>query len=376
MHVRFVETIVPEDWNRLVDADMPFLQHAFLSALERSGSVTAETGWSPLHAVVYKEGRLVAAAPGYLKSHSYGEYVFDWAWADAYARYGLAYYPKYVTAIPFTPVCGPRLLIDPLHQNNAKELARVRAVFAEGVEAECHRRGVSSWHVLFEHGQPPRPDMLQRMGTQFHWANRGYTCFEDFLAGLSSSRRKSMRKERKRLTGIGLTYRWRSGQELKPDERKAFYACYATTYFKRGQQPYLRPAFFELIWQHMPAATQVLLVEKEQEIVAAALFFVGTQSLYGRYWGALQEIPGLHFEACYYQGIDRCIALGLQRFDAGAQGEHKLLRGFEPVTTSSYHWIASAEFEAAIADFVTREAEHVSAYQEQACDYLPYRKDQ
>ncbi len=379
MKVQWVESMVDvaaSDWNTLVDSDMPFLRHAFLNALESSLSVAADQGWRPLHACVYEGVDLLAVAPGYIKNHSYGEYVFDWSWADAYQRHGISYYPKYVTAIPFTPVVGARLLMRPEHQNDAGMCSALHAHYAEAVIEVMELHGCSSWHVLFARDFAPAGNMVRREGTQFHWFNAGYESFDGFLAHLSSSRRKSIRKERKRCHEQGLVFHWCAGAALSVQEQAHFYRCYASTYGKRGQLPYLTPAFFNALFKELSEQVEVLLIaDKHGEQIAAALFLKGSETLYGRYWGCLQEVPGLHFEACYYQGIERCIALGLKRFDAGAQGEHKLLRGFEPVTTYSYHWLSHPGFAEAVANFVAEEAEHVASYQQQARSCLPFRKN-
>ncbi len=371
-----IARIPAAQWDALVGADMPLMQHAFLHALEASGSVAPQTGWEPRHVRIHDDKGVVAVAPGYIKHHSYGEYVFDWSWAEAYHRNGLAYYPKYVTAIPFTPVVGPRLLIAQLHQNDAGRRQGVQTFYRQAVMAYLQQNQCSSWHLLFPEESFASPGWSRRTGTQFHWYNRGYRDFDGFLAGLSASRRKSIRKERQRVAHYGLHFDWVCGGDMGEQEKTAFYRCYAATYTKRGQAPYLNAAFFDLLWRTMPAATRILLVRRAGAVIAASLFFQGEASLFGRYWGCLESLPGLHFEACYYRGIEHCIAEGLKHFDAGAQGEHKLLRGFEPVTTQSYHWIDHPEFAQAVDDYVQQEAAAVLAYQDNARDYLPYKKDQ
>ena len=366
---------IPESlWDALVPADMPFLRHAFLHALEASGAVSPETGWEPCHVCIRDAGEVIALAPGYIKQHSYGEYVFDWSWAEAYHRHGLAYYPKYVTAVPFTPVTGPRLLVTKLHQNDAEWGRHVQACYHDAVIEMLRTRGCSSWHLLFPEEHHGAGQLMRRTGTQFHWVNKGYAQFDDFLASLSASRRKSIRKERQRVVQSGVQCVWRDGANLTPEEQDSVYGCYAATYLKRGQAPYLNADFFARLWRTMPQTTRVLLVRRDATVMAVALFFQGERTLYGRYWGCTEEVPGLHFEACYYQGIEYCIRHGLQRFDAGAQGEHKLLRGFEPVTTQSFHWLDHPEFAHAIQHFVQEEAQAVSGYQQQARNYLPFKK--
>ena len=373
--VEGLDQIDQNEWNRLIDKDFPFLRYEFLYALERSKSVSKETGWEPYHCVMTSEegGKraLIAVAPQYLKHHSYGEYVFDWAWADAYQRHGLDYYPKLLTAIPFTPCVGDRLSI-----SHRYEREQLEPIYRRACIDECENRKLSSWHVLFPKDGERYTSLHQRLGVQFHWYNQGYKHFDDFLAALSSRKRKNIKKERQKAVSQGLSFEWRSGADITNDELRAFYACYHATYLKRGQKGYLNWSFFEEIARLMPESLRFLLVVKESEapkIVAGALFFLGDATLYGRYWGCLEEYEQLHFETCYYQGIDYCIAEGLAHFDAGAQGEHKVLRGFEPIETASYHWLAHPEFSRAVGDFVDQEKHHIKAYKEDAAALLPYK---
>lgn len=392
---QFLESIdeVPSDeWNQLVDPDQPFLKHEFLCALEMSQSVSAETGWQPRHYVCRdSRGQLVSAAPMYEKSHSYGEYVFDWSWADAYQRNGLNYYPKLLNAVPFTPCQGPRLLTKAESpaakpQSGAIVLADAMERYQQRCIAFCQSQKLSSMHILFPEQEAINSALddrawLQRQGVQYHWYNRSYLSFDDFLAGLTSRRRKMIKKERAKVSCAGLDIQWLSGGEMKEEHLERFYTLYASTYLKRGQHPYLSLDFFRRLSTSMPESMQFVCVYRAEDantaedMVAGALFFAGTETLYGRYWGCLEEYDALHFEVCYYQGIEKCINDGLTHFDAGAQGEHKLVRGFEPVKTRSYHYISEPIFRDAIADFLRQEAPYVSAHMSQAKGMLPFKQE-
>lgn len=359
----------PQQWDALLPDSQPFLRHAFLSALEDSGSVGSRTGWTPRHAVHFDgEGRLTAAFPAYLKQHSYGEYVFDHAWADACDRAGIAYYPKLLVGIPFSPVSGPRLLGDP----------EAVAALLSDVVTSLAPWGLSGLHVNFTQPDSDRtletqPGWLERLGCQFHWHNREYRDFQDFLDALTSRKRKQMRKEREQVAEQGIAFEWREGDSLDEAEWDFVYACYATTYHVRGQRPYLTRAFFSLLAQRMPEAIRVVLAKQGTTPVAMAFFLCGAKTLYGRYWGCLAEYDRLHFETCFYQGMDYAIANGYAHFDAGAQGEHKLIRGFEPVLTRSWHYLVHPGLRDAVADFLEQERVGVHAYAEQAAEALPFR---
>ncbi|MCF2910925.1 GNAT family N-acetyltransferase [Pseudoalteromonas sp. DL2-H2.2] len=355
-----------------LSGESPFSSLEWLEALELSGCVGEETGWLPYHLSVYDNEVLVALLPGYIKLHSYGEYVFDWAWAEAYERHQLAYYPKWICAIPFTPVVGSRILSsqpvsDPLYDY----------VTAALHQAAGQQRW-SGWHINFPahragwQGQ----SLMERHGVQFHWKNHGYRQFEDFLNAMTSRKRKAIKKERKAVASQALTIRWYQGAEVGDDIRQAFYQCYAITYLKRsGHQGYLNEAFFQRIFDTMASQVAIVCAMEHDKIVAASLYLHDQDTLYGRYWGALQSHAHLHFELCYYQGIEYAIRHGLARFDAGAQGEHKLARGFEPVTTYSYHHISHPDFALAIKDYLAREQAHMAVYRSQCEASLPF-KDQ
>ncbi|MCH8498685.1 MAG: GNAT family N-acetyltransferase [Marinobacter sp.] len=359
-------------WNTWAGRDSPFVQYGFLAALEGSGCVSTETGWQPNHLLIYSDTQCIGAIPAYRKSHSMGEYVFDWAWADAWQRHGQPYYPKLLMAVPFSPVQGPRILVPDAarHRLSGSHLHRALDQYA-GDE------GLHSWHLLFPNAQDQallaQPGRIERKGCQFHWFNRDYGSFEDFLALLTSRKRKSLRKERAVIDAQGIGFRWLTGAELTAQAMDQFYAFYQATYLKRGQQPYLNRQFYHLLRQTMADRTYLLFAEHNGTVVAGALFLVGGDTLYGRYWGCLQHYDKLHFETCYYQGIDLAIRLGLKRFDAGAQGEHKLIRGFEPMLTASWHWVANPGFQPAVARFAAEEAAQVMAYREAALAALPYR---
>jgi len=359
-------------WDALAGGASPFLRHAFLHALEASGCATKETGWEPQPLLVLQDGRPVAALPLYLKRHSWGEYVFDWSWADAYRQHGMAYYPKLVTSVPFTPSSGPRLLLAGDTDHAAVTMAIVAAVLGRAKTI-----GASSWHVLFptpeENALLNAAGLRPRIGCQYHWYNRGYTCFDDFLATFNSRKRKNLRKERAAVHGARIHFLHLSGQDITPAFWQTFYGFYQNTYQVRGQQGYLSLAFFEQLGRTMPENLLLVLALHEGTPIAAALSLRDGNTLYGRYWGSRDDYQFLHFETCYYQGIDYCIAHGLQHFDSGAQGEHKIQRGFEPIITYSNHWIADRQFDAAIGEFLVREAEHIRQYQGEAAQMLPFR---
>lgn len=366
-----IRQIAAADWDALLPgAAQPFLRHAFLACLEDSGSAVAATGWQPSHRLWRDErGELRAILPAWIKSHSRGEYVFDWGWAEACQRAGIAYYPKLLTAVPFSPVVGPRLLGVPA----------ACAQLLQAVSTTLGEQGLSSWHLNFNEPAEAallarQPGWLQRSGCQFHWFNRGYRDFQDFLDGFASRKRKQVRKERELVAGQGLEFVWLAGHELSQAQWDFVYRCYANTYWLRGQSPYLSREFFSLLAERMPAAIRVNLVRQGVRPVAMAFLLRDGECLYGRYWGCLQDFANLHFETCFYQGIEQAIAGGLQRFDAGAQGEHKLVRGFEPVLTQSWHYLEHAGLRAAVASFLREEHEQVLRYREQALAALPYRR--
>ena len=353
-------------------ASNPFTTHAFLSALEQSQCVAKTTGWQAQHLVVYEDDKVIALAPGYLKSHSYGEYVFDWAWADAYAQHGLSYYPKWLCGSPFSPIEGQRIAIK--HPQSALLYHYITNLLTR----TCQQFGWSGWHINFcpkaqaesliaQHG-------MHRLGVQFHWFNRDYTDFDDFLDHLSSRRRKVIKKERRKISQQEISIEWLQGAQLTPQLMERFCLFYQRTYLKRsGHTGYLNAHFFHLLQSSMAEKMVLMLAMKDQQIIAATLSFVDENTLYGRYWGAIDEFNCLHFELCYYQGIEYCIRHQLHCFHAGAQGEHKIVRGFEPVLTHSVHAIMAPEFKHAIADYLERERQQVGIYYEQCQALLPFK---
>jgi predicted N-acyltransferase len=356
-------------WNRLAGSQ-PFLRHEFLHALEAAGCAAPQTGWTPQHLSLWRGDELVAALPCYAKAHSYGEFVFDWAWAEACERAGIAYYPKLLSAVPLTPVTGPRLLA----QDDA-----ARAQLIAAVLDLARRAGMSSWHVLFPDCQAltllESAGLLLRQGVQFHWRNPGYRDFDDFLATLTRDKRRKIRQERRRVAEQGVELRRIAGCDIGDTDWEFFYRCHCRTYFDRGRSPYLNLDFFQRLGRTMPEALLLVLAVKDGAPIAAALDLLDDAALYGRYWGALEYVPGLHFEACYYQGIEHCIAQGLRVFEGGAQGEHKLARGFEPVVTHSAHWLAEPRLADAVARFLQRETLGVTHYIDELSAHSPFRRE-
>jgi len=361
-------------WRSLAPAGEPFLDYRFLLALEQSGCVSAKTGWQPNHLLLLSGDRCVGIIPGYLKSHSRGEYVFDWAWADAWNRYGLEYYPKLLTAIPFSPCTGQRLLLS----DEARQSLTPAALHAI-LQQSAIAAGAHSWHLLFPVDQDQAlldtADSLHRLGCQYHWFNHGYSSMDDFMARLTSRKRKNMRKERQQVEAQGIDFQWFEGPDLTSDLVQMFYTFYQATYLKRGQYPYLNLNFFQQIRDTMPEHLRILFARRNGQWIAAALFLTGHDTLYGRYWGCLDEYAHLHFETCYYRGIELAIDKGFRRFDAGAQGEHKLVRGFEPVLTHSWHWTDQPGFQPALENFCAEEAQEIRHYQIAAREALPYRNE-
>jgi predicted N-acyltransferase len=365
-----VASIPAAEWDACASAGNPFVSHAFLSILERSGSATAEAGWQPVPVIIDgADGRAAAVAPAYAKSHSQGEYVFDHGWADAWERAGGRYYPKLQVAVPFTPVPGPRLLL--------RDPALAPALIG-AIEAVADQNRLSSAHVTFvDPGELPcfeAAGWLVRSGTQFHWLNQGYASFDDFLAALSSRKRKAIRKERAAALA-GLTVRHLTGAEITEAHWDAFWDFYQDTGSRKWGHPYLTRAFFSMLGAEMADKVLLILAERDGVPIAGALNLIGSDALYGRYWGACEEVPFLHFELCYYQAIDAAIARGLARVEAGAQGEHKLARGYAPVTTWSAHYIPDRGFRSAVAEFLERERLAVAREQEFLGEMMPFRKE-
>ena len=352
----------------------PFVTHAFLAALEEAGTVGDGSGWHPRHLVVRHEGGPVeAAAPAYLKTHSRGEYVFDYGWADAFERAGGRYYPKLQVAVPFTPVPGPRLLA-----GAGEGTAERRAVLAEGLKALADTTSASSVHVTFASDEDCAAlaghGYLERNDNQFHWENEGYATFEDFLGALASRKRKQVRRERRDALAAGLEVEWVTGSEITEAHWDAFFSFYMDTGSRKWGRPYLNRRFFSLIGERMPGRIALVFARRGGRRVAGALNLVGSDTLYGRYWGCTEEHPFLHFEICYYQAIDYALAHGLSRVEAGAQGEHKLARGYVPRTTRSAHFIPHPGLRHAVARFLEQERSAVARDQEILAGYAPFRR--
>jgi predicted N-acyltransferase len=347
----------------------PTLAYAFLDSLHRTGCASDESGWSPRYLTLWDGDHLQGAVPLYAKGHSYGEYVFDWAWADAYERNGLEYYPKLLAAVPFTPATGPRLLAD----DDA-----TRAALAKALLQLARDSGLSSLHVLFPREEEAphfrAQGMLERRGVQFHWRNAGYASFDAFLAALSHDKRKKIRQERRRVADAGVGVRRVTGREASTKDWDFFAACYRRTYREHRSTPYLTRAFFGMLAERMPDNLLLVIAERDGKPIAAALDLFGGGVAYGRYWGSTEYVPGLHFEACYYQGVDFCIERGLALFEGGAQGEHKHARGFLPEATRSFHWLAHPAFNRAIDDYLAREGAGIDAYLDELTERTPFRQ--
>ena len=374
---RFLDSIAQIDaqkWNSLAGSTQPFLRHEFLLALEESGCTAPRTGWTPRHLIIEAaNGTPVAAMPLFRKAHSRGEFVFDFSWASAYAQHGLKYYPKLLTAVPFTPVCGPRLLLGPGIDTKAMTERLVRAVIDYARSEQ-----LSSWHVLFPTEQIAASldtaGLVLRRDCQFHWHNQGYESFEAFLATFTAEKRKKVKRERRRVAEAGIEFDTLSGAQLDNALWSTLYGFYADTFHRHGHEPYLNLNFFKRIGAAMPDQLMLKVARVGREPIAVAIFFVGENALFGRYWGAGGNYHSLHFETCYYQGIEYCIDNQLQRFEPGTQGEHKVPRGFVPALTSSAHYIADQRFAAAIRDFARREARGVDHYAAAVNEHVPYHR--
>jgi len=362
------------DWNGLLGSECPFLRHEFLLALEETGCLSGESGWQTCHLLLRDDTRrLLGAMPLYRKTNSYGEFVFDFAWADAYRRSGLRYFPKLVSAIPFTPATSARLLHRP-----DQEPARIAAALLDGAVELARQTDSSSIHVLFptagENTFLARAGFLARKDCQFHWHNRGYRDFDAFLNEFTAEKRKKARRERRRVAEAGISFVRLTGAEIDRTLWAKLFPLYASTFWQRGREPYLNSAFFEQISMAMPDALLAIVALRKGTPVATALCFRSSDTLYGRYWGSEGEYHSLHFETCYYQGIDYCIERGLKVFEPGTQGEHKISRGFVPTETWSAHWLSHPQFAAAIDHYLDRERAHIDDYIQSVSDHVPYRK--
>jgi len=368
-----IETIEASVWNALEGAHHPFLRHEFLASIEASGSVGPGTGWLPRHAVLFNDGQLLAAMPLYEKTNSWGEFVFDFSWANAYQQAGLNYYPKLVSAIPFTPVTGPRFLTSPDHDYTVLANALIGAT-----QKFARTQGISSWHTLFAGRRDQeileRNGLLLRKDCQFHWHNRGYSTFDDFLGELRSVKRKKLRRERRRIQESGVTFRQLGGSDLTTDLWHDIMPLYASSFLSRGREPYLNESFFTAVTARMSENMLVILAEHHCESIACAICFHSEDTLFGRYWGSSDRYHSLHFETCYYQGIEYCIENGLQHFEPGTQGEHKISRGFEPTETWSAHWLSHPQFANAVDAFLDRERAYTDDYIDAVRDHVPFRR--
>ncbi len=370
--VESLADIAPETWDALAGED-PFLRHGFLHGLEDTGCLEPQ-GWYPQHVLARVDGELVGALPLYLRDNSYGEFVFDWSWADAYERAGGRYYPKLVTAVPFSPVSGRRVLVrDDAHGERA-----ARALIDAAVQL-CNDNSLSSWHCLFLDAQEKTlcedAGLVARLGCQYHWFNDDYADFDAFLAALSSKKRKQVRRERRQVAAQELTIETLVGAAITPAHWSVFHDFYCSTFHRKWGEPRLNEAFFQTLDARLPGAPVLILARNGADYVAGAFALRGGDTLYGRHWGCNARYDNLHFELCYYQTIDFCIRHGLRRLDAGAQGEHKLARGFVPVQTWSTHWIRDAGFRRAVQDFVNQERHALEQYIASLDDHLAFRRN-
>jgi uncharacterized protein len=365
--IRSLETIDRSQWNAIAGGN-PFLSRDFLSALQDTGCASAQAGWEPLYLTLWRDGDLAAALPLYLKTHSYGEYVFDHAWADAFARNSLSYYPKLICAVPFTPVTGPRLLAA-----NGDD----RAILLEGAVQLAKDLEVSSFHVLFPDQESlevlRQAGFMLREGVQFHWSNHGYGDFEAFLGAMSHDKRKKIRQERRKVREAGVSFRWLQGEDIEDRHLRFFYQCYLHTYRDHWSSPYLNLDFFRSLRERMPEAMLLILAERDSQPVASAFNVIGADVVFGRYWGAMDFVSGLHFETCYCQAIEYCITHRISRFEGGAQGVHKMSRGLLPTPTWSAHWVADRRFAEAIGDFLRQETRGIEHYLEELGAHSPFK---
>jgi hypothetical protein len=372
--LKSIADIDAASWNALTGCEQPFVRHEFLLALEASGCASPRTGWTAQHVVLEdSNGRAIGAMPLYRKGHSRGEFVFDFSWANAYAQHGLKYYPKLLTAIPFTPVRGPRMLAAAGADQSAIAAALVKA--AKDYARSEH---LSSWHVLFPSEENlmtlKSAGLIERRDCQFHWFNQGYESFDAFLATFTAEKRKKAKRERRRVADAGIEFDTRLGGEMDNALWRAVYEFYADTFYRHGHEPYLNLDFFKRIAATMPDKLMLKIARHGPLPIAVAIFFVSEDALFGRYWGAGGNFHSLHFETCYYQGIEYCIEHKLQRFEPGTQGEHKVPRGFVPTLTSSAHDIVDERFSAAIRDFAVREARGVDRYAAAVNEHVPYHR--
>jgi uncharacterized protein len=366
-----LDEIDAQSWNALLPDDNPFVTHAFLAGLESSGSLRSDYGWRAQHLALYRNDELVAAAPLYLKRNSHGEFVFDWSWASAYERAGLEYYPKLLGAVPYSPVTGARLLV-----GSGSDAPRLREHLVTALMSAADGANLSSVHVNFvsdaDAAALRQARWLARHDWQFHWQNQGWADFDAFLAALNHKKRKNIRQERAQVARSGIVCELRHGDELGASDWRAIHSLYLQTFAERGNHPALTESFFRHLGATMPRQVVAVLCRRDARIVAMAFMLRSSTTLYGRYWGCSENIAGLHFEACYYQGIEYSLRHGLSVFEPGAQGEHKVARGFLPTMTHSFHYIRDKRFRAAILEALQREAEGLRDYREELLEHSPY----
>ena len=377
-HLEIIEKlseVSPADWNALLSPDAsPFLKHEFLSTLEETACVGSNTGWQIAHLALYRSKKLIGAMPLYLKLHSYGEFVFDWSWAQAYEQQGMQYYPKALCAVPFTPVQGSRILFAPFENKS-----QVQEQLIAGLKTLVLQNKLSSAHILFPLGEQTQAMVDQgfmlRDSVQFHWHNHHFDNFEQFLSTLTMKRRKNIRQEREKVSREGISFRHIPGQSATNQDWEFFYQCYANTYMEHHSSPYLNQDFFKLLCSRMPENLHLILAQRGTSPIAASLLFVDAASstAYGRYWGALEHIPCLHFETAYYQAIEYCIEQQIETFEGGAQGEHKMARGFLPKTIQSAHFIVDPQFSKAVKHFLEREQLGIGAYVDELAEHSPLK---
>jgi predicted N-acyltransferase len=376
MEIKVVERIaeIPSaQWNSLAGDHHPLVRHELFAAFEETGCAVPQAGWVPHYLLVTNHGEIVGAAPIYAKSHTYGEFVFDFAWAEAYHRAGLRYFPKLISAIPFTPITGPRLLVA-----DRPDRDEIQRTLAEGATELARKLGASSMHWLFPHAtdmaQLERHGLMRRDGFQYHWLNPGYRDFEDFLSTLNAKKRKQIRRERRHVHEAGVEIEILQGHEISSAHWDRMHDFHQATIRNYGAPPFLTRAFFHRLAERMPENVVMVFARHGRDYVGGAFNFLGQDALYGRYWGGRQDIHSLHFEVCYYSAIEFCIARGLKRFEGGAGGEHKLARGFVPVTTYSAHWLKHPQFARAVADFLARERNGVEIYLDELNERTPFKK--
>ena len=379
MQIRVINQInsIPEyTWNRLEGGiDNPFIRHEFLSGLEECSCVGEKWGWHPCHLVLEDDdGMLLGAMPLYLKDNSYGEFVFDWSWADAYQRAGLSYYPKLVSSSPYSPVTGPRLLVA-----DGADKTQVKTLLGQAALDYAKAKELSSLHILFTNEEDTSvlesQQMMRRTGTQFHWFNRDYGNFDDYLASFTSSKRKKLKRERRRVIEQGIEIEVLDGYQASVEQWQTFTRFYLATFEKHWGYATLNEDFFRHLGESLPDNVVLVMAKHQGEYVAAALSLRSNDTLYGRHWGCMEEFHSLHFELCYYQGIDYCITHGLRRFEPGAQGEHKVGRGFEPMPTWSAHWLANPQFSNSVKDYLVHEHQAMQEYMDELKGHLPYKRD-